>query len=135
MVQAAQGGGPYANLFYPLSPRLTMLLCTMFTQGGPEDMHILDLLPDDDAYALQEKAEALLQIEGDKRASIIVREIRNQVQFAGSARLEAIDPTWLLAGVKGQQPLTIGIVLSHLPASTRGRLDSHLPLSVQVRIP
>src|SRR5205085_10880516 len=99
MVQPGQPGavGPYANLFYPLSPRLTMLLCTMFTQGGADDMHILDYLPDDDAYALQEKAEQFLQIEGDKRAAIIVREVRNQLHFAGSARLESIDPTWLLA--------------------------------------
>ncbi len=56
MVAPGPAAGPYANLFYPLSPRLTMLLCTMFTQGGQEDFHILDLLPDDDAYALQEKA-------------------------------------------------------------------------------
>jgi hypothetical protein len=136
MVQGAQGGaGPYANLFYPLSSRLTMLLCTMFTQGGADDMHILDLLPDDDAYALQEKAEALLQIDGEKRAAIVVREIRSQIQFAGAARLEAIDPTWLLAGVKGEQPLTIGIVLAQLPASTRGRIVSQLPMPVRDRIP
>jgi hypothetical protein len=136
MVQPGQGGlQQYANLFYPLSPRLTMLLCTMFTQGGAEDMHILDLLPDDDAYALQEKAEALLQIDGDKRAMLVAREIRNQIQFAGTARLEAIDPSWLLAGVKGEQPLTIGIVLAQLPASTRGRIVAQLPQPVRDRIP
>src|SRR5262245_1501379 len=112
-----------------------MLLCTMFTQGGADDMHILDLLPDDDAYALQEKAEQILQIDGDKRASIVVREIRNQIHFAGSARLEAIDPTWLLAAVKGEQPLTIGIILSQLPASTRGKILSQLPQPVRDRIP
>lgn len=131
----AGGGGPYTNLFYPLSPRLTMLLCTMFTQGGADDMHILDLLPDDDAYALQEKAEQVLQIDGEKRAAIIVREIRNQIHFAGSARLESIDPTWLLAAVKGEQPLTIGIILSQLPASTRGKISSQLPQPVRDRIP
>jgi hypothetical protein len=129
------GGGPYANLFYPLPPRLTMLLCTMFTQGGADDMHILDLLPDDDAYALQEKAEAVLQIDGEKRAAIVVREIRNQIHFAGSARLESIDPTWLLSAVKGEQPLTIGIILSQLPASTRGKILSQLPQPVRDRIP
>lgn len=136
MVSAPQGGGgPYTNLFYPLSPRLTMLLCTMFTQGGQDDMHILDLLPDDDAYALQEKAEAVMQIDGEKRAAVIVREIRNQLQFAGSARLEAIDPTWLLAGVKGEQPLTIGIILAQLAASTRARILSALPGPVRERVP
>lgn len=135
MVSPGAGPGAYANLFYPLSPRLTMLLSTMFTQGGADDMHILDHLPDDDAYALQEKAELLLQIDGERRAAIVVREIRNQLQFAGSARLEAIDPTWLLSGVKGEQPLTIGIVLAQLPASTRGRIIAQLPPAVRERIP
>lgn len=128
-------GGPNANLFYPLPPRLTMLLCTMFTQGGQDDMHVLDFLPDDDAYALQEKAELLLQVDGEKRAAIIAREVRNQLHFAGSARLEAIDPTWLLAGVRGEQPLTIGIVLAQLPASTRARILSQLPAPIRERIP
>lgn len=135
MVQPNQPGGPYVNLFYPLPPRLTMLLCTIFTQGGQEDLHILDHLSDDDAYAVQEKAEAILQIDGEKRAAIIVREIRNQIHFAGSARLEAIDPTWLLHAVKGEQPITIGIVLAQLPASTRGRIVSQLPPVVRERIP
>lgn len=127
--------GAYANLFYPLSPRLTMLLCTMFTQGGGDDLHILDMLPDDDAYALQEKAEALLKIDGEKRAAIVVREIRNQVHFAGSARLEAIDPTWLLAAVRGEQPVTIGIILAQLPAAARSRILSQVPEPVRERIP
>src|SRR5688500_1085260 len=134
MVAPGTPGGPYANLFYPLSPRQTMLLCIMFTQGGQEDTHILDHLPDDDAYGIQEKVEALLAIDGEKRAVVVAREIRSQIQFAGSARLEAIDPTWLLAGVKGEQPLTIGIVLAQLPASTRSRIVSQLPPAVRDRI-
>ncbi|MCK6546072.1 hypothetical protein L6R52_09400 [Myxococcota bacterium] len=135
MVAPGQPQGPYANLFYPLPPRLTMLLCTMFTQGGAEDLHILDHLPDDDAYALQEKSEALGQIDGEKRAALVVREMRNQLHFSGSARLESIDPTWLLAAVKGEQPLTIGIVLAQLPASARSKILSQLPQVVRDRIP
>ena len=42
-----------------------MLLCTMFTQGGADDMHILDLLPDDDAY---EATEAFIREHARKRA-------------------------------------------------------------------
>lgn len=129
------GAGPYANLFYPLSPRLTMLLATIFTQGGEEDLAILEQLPDDDHYLIHEKAQALLEIDGEKRAALVVREIRRQIQFAGLAGLEAIDPTWLLAGIKGEQPLTIGIILSQLSASARSRILSQLPPPVREKIP
>jgi hypothetical protein len=127
--------GPYANIFYPLSPRQTMLLATIFTQGGADDLPILELLPDDDIYLLQEKAEQILQIEGPKRAAIIVGEMRRQIQFAGIAGLEAIDPTWLLSGIKGEQPLTIGIVLSQLNQTARNRILSNLPPAVRAKVP
>lgn len=127
--------GPHANLFYPMSPRQTMLLAMIFMRGGQEDLPLLELLPDDDGYLLQEKAEALLQIEGDGRAGVIVREIRRQVQFAGLAGLESIDPSWLLAGVRGEQPITIGIILSQLSATARSRILAQIPSSVRAKIP
>ncbi len=127
--------GPYANLFYPLSPRQAMLLATIFTQGGDEDVSILDLLPDDDAYVLQEKAQQLIEIDGEKRASLVVREIRRQVQFAGLVGLEAIDPSWLLEAVKGEQPHTIGLILAQLSAGARSRILSQLPPAVRDRVP
>lgn len=127
--------GNYANVFYPLSPRQTMLLATIFTQEGADDLDVLELLADDDAYLLQEKAEHLLQIDGEKRAAIVVREMRRQIQFAGLAGLESIDPTWLLAGIKGEQPLTIGIILSQLSATARRRILQHLPAPVRSKVP
>lgn len=128
--------GPFGqDLFYPLSPRLTMLLTTIFTHGGKEDLHLLDLLPDDDMYTLREKAEALLELDGDRRAAVVAREIRRQVQFAGLAGLEAVDPSWLLAGIKGEQPRTIGIVLAQLSAGARSRILAQLPPAVREHIP
>lgn len=127
--------GPYANVFYPLSPRQTMLLATIFTQGGADDLPMLELLADDDAYLLQEKAEQILQIEGPKRVAIVVGEMRRQIQFAGIAGLEAIDPTWLLSGIKGEQPLTIGIVLAQLNQTARSRILSNLPPAIRAKVP
>ncbi len=127
--------GPYANIFYPLSPRQTMLLTTIFTQGGADDLQILELLADDDAYLLQEKAEQILQIEGHRRAAVIVGEMRRQIQFAGIAGLEAIDPTWLLSGIKGEQPLTIGIILAQLNQTARSRILQSLPPAVRAKVP
>lgn len=124
-----------ANVFYPLSPRNTMLLATIFTQGGQDDLPLLELLGDEDAYMLQERAEALLELDGDKRVAVVVREMRRLIQFAGLAGLEQIDPTWLLAAVKGEQPHTIGIILAQLSAGARSRILSHLPTRVRQRVP
>lgn len=123
------------DLFYPLSPRLTMLLTTIFTHGAKDDLHLLELLPDDDMYTVKEKAEALLELDGEKRAAVVAREIRRQVQFAGIAGLEAVDPSWLLAGIRGEQPRTIGIILAQLSAGARSRILSQLPPAVRAHIP
>jgi hypothetical protein len=112
-----------------------MLLATIFTQGGADDLPMLELLADDDAYLLQEKAEQILQIDGPKRAAVIVGEMRRQIQFAGIAGLEAIDPTWLLSGIKGEQPLTIGIILAQLNQTARSRILQNLPQAVRAKVP
>ena len=128
-------GPPGGNLFYPLPPRLSMLLTTIFTQGGPDDLYLIELLPDDDAFLLQEKAEQVMQLDGERRAAVVVREMRRQIQFAGLVGLESIDPSWLLAGIRGEQPHTIGIILSQLSANARSRILQQLPTAVRARIP
>jgi hypothetical protein len=131
----APGRGGIANLFYPLSPRLTMLLGTIFTQGGEEDLHIIDHLSDEDAYLVRERAQALLEIDGQKRAGIVAQEMRRQFQFRSLIGLDQIDPSWLLAALRGEQPITIGIILAQLSASTRTRILSQLPPAVQEKVP
>jgi hypothetical protein len=123
------------DVFYPLPPRLTMLLSVIFTQGGSDDLPILDFLPDEDAFLLQEKAEELLQLDAETRVALIVQETRRQIQFAGRAGLGSIEPSWLLAALKGEHPLTIGIVLAQVSANARSRILSQLPPAVRVRVP
>lgn len=127
--------GVDANFFYPLSPRLTVLLGTIFTQGGADDLPIVDFLAEDDAYVIRERAEALLQIDGPQRAALVAAEMRRQFQFRGQVGLDQVDATWLLAAVKGEQPITIGIVLAQLSASTRARILSQLPQAVREKVP
>ena len=124
-----------SNIFYPLSPRLTCLLGTIFTQGGAEDVHLVDYLGEEDAYVLRERAEALLELDGAKRAAIVASEMRRQFQLRGLIGLDQIDPSWLLAALRGEQPTTIGIVLAQLSTSTRARILSQLPPPVRDRVP
>jgi len=124
-----------ANLFYPLSPRLTTLLGTIFTQGGEEDLYLADYLGDDDAYLIKERAAVLLELDGRKRALLVAAEMRRQFQIRGVLALDQVDPTWLLAALRGEQPRTIGIVLAQLSASTRQKILDGLPRVVKDRIP
>jgi len=133
MVSPGRGG--YANIFYPLSPRLTVLLGTIFTQGGEEDLYIADYLNDEDSFLLKERAQVLIELDGQKRAAIVAAELRRQFQFRGLLGLDQVDPTWILSALKGEQPVTIGIVLSQLSASTRARILSQLPQPVRDRVP
>ncbi len=112
-----------------------MLLCTIFTHGGEEDLADLQHLNEDDAYLVQEKAQQLLQLEPEQRVAVVVREMRRQMQFAGLIGLEAIDPSWLLAGVRGEQPVVIGIILAQLSSGARSRILAHLPPKVRARVP
>lgn len=131
----APGRGGYSNIFYPLSPRLTVLLGLIFTQGGEEDLYITDYLGDEDAFLIKDRAQALLALDGQKRAALVAAELRRQFQFRGLLGLDQVDPTWIMAALKGEQPVTIGIVLSQLSASTRARILSQLPKAVQDRVP
>jgi hypothetical protein len=126
---------PAANIFYPLSPRLTVLLGTLFTQGGEEDLYIVDFLGDEDAYLVRERAEQLLQLDGKKRAGLVAQEMRRQFQFRGLLGLDQVEPSWLLAAIRGEQPRTIGIILAQLSASTRARILAQLPGPVRDRVP
>ena len=124
-----------ANIFYPLSPRLTILLSTIFVQGGSEDLHLIDYLDAEDAEYLRERADALMALEGRKRAAIIASEMRRQFQFRGVIGLDYVDATWLLAGLRGEHPQTIGIVISQLSAHTRERILAALPKEVAKKVP
>lgn len=126
---------PREEIFYGLPPRLVMLLCTLFLFDGEEDLDLIQFLADDDALALEERAQKLAEMESDRRAALVAREIRRQLQFAGLAGLEAIDPTWLLSAVRGEQPVTIGIILSQLSSTARSKILGQLPGPVRARIP
>ncbi|MBI4819001.1 MAG: hypothetical protein HY791_22205 [Deltaproteobacteria bacterium] len=124
-----------SDFFYPLSPRLTVLLGTMFMRGGADDLGMLDYLNEDDAFSVREKAEALKGLESHRRAAIIAQEIRKQFQFRGLVGLDQVDATWLLAALRGEQPVTIGVILAQLSANSRAKILAALPDPIRDKIP
>lgn len=132
MPELVPGAG---SLFYPLSPRLAMLLGTMYLHRGKEDLPLIDHLPDDDCFQLQEKAEELEAIEGERRALLLAQEIRRYVKFASLVGLDAVDPSWLLAAVRGEQPFVIGALVAQLSSLSRTRILDQLPEAVRRRVP
>ena len=123
------------NIFYPLSPRLTVLLSTIFARGGEDELSIINYLEDEEAEFLRERAEVLLSLDGRQRAAIIAAEMRRQFQFRGVIGLDQVDATWLLAALRGEHPQTIGIVISQLSAHTRERILAALPPEVARKVP
>lgn len=124
-----------SNIFYPLSPRLTILLCTLFIRGEEADLNLIDFLDEEDAEILRERASFLNEMDGRKRAAIIAAEMRRQLQFRGVIGLDQVDATWLLAGLRGEHPQTIGIVINQLSAHTRQRVLANLPTTVADKVP
>ncbi|MBI3180191.1 MAG: hypothetical protein HYZ27_11045, partial [Deltaproteobacteria bacterium] len=124
-----------SDFFYPLSPRLTVLLGTMFMRGGADDLGMLEYLNEEDAFSVREKAEALKGLESKRRAAIIAQEMRKQFQFRGLVGLDQVDATWLLAALRGEQPVTIGVILAQLSASSRAKILAALPDPIRDKIP
>tara|TARA_Y100001934_G_scaffold157668_1_gene188713 strand:+ start:1083 stop:2021 length:939 start_codon:yes stop_codon:yes gene_type:complete len=98
--------------------------------------------------------EALLEGLGEPRRSLIaegVAKIRKmpreqRIAFAGrearrlsSARLrrglEGIDPSWLVDGLRGEDPYIVGAALSFLPTPIRRSVERRLPTKVRDAMP
>jgi flagellar motor switch protein FliG len=124
-----------ARLLHPLSRRQQTLLLTMMSFGGSNSVELLALLPDDEANALREKAQKLEEIPKDKRIPLMVRQLRQMMSFRMAKGLEGVEPSWLIAGFRGESPRTVAIVLLHMPSSISRQIQSRLPEAVRNAMP
>jgi flagellar motor switch protein FliG len=124
-----------ARLLHPLDRRQQTLLLCLMSFGGQQADELLALLPDDDVGPMREKADKLKEIPTDKRVPLMVRQLKQLMSFRGNKGLEGVDPSWLLAGFKGESPRTVAIVLMHMPSSVSRQIVSRLPDDVRQAMP
>lgn len=123
------------RLLHPLNMRQQTLLLTALSLGGSGSEELFDLLPDDEAQALRAKAQVLLELPKEKRVPLMVRQLKQWLGFRGSRGLEGVEPSWLIAGFKGESPRTVAIVLMHMPSSIARQIASRLPEGVRNAMP
>jgi flagellar motor switch protein FliG len=124
-----------ARLLHPLNRRQQTLLLTILSFGGSSAVELLSLLPEAEAEALLEKARKLEEIPKDKRIPLMVRQLRQMMSFRTSKGLEGVEPSWLIAGFRGESPRTVAIVLMHMPSSISRQITSRLPEAVRTAMP
>lgn len=123
------------RLLHPLDKRQQTLLLTTMSFGGANADELLDFLPEDDANALRQKVHTLNEIPKEKRVPLMVRQLRKLFQFRATKGLEGVEPSWLIAGFRGESPRTVAIVLMHMPSSIARQIQSRLPEAVRNAMP
>lgn len=123
------------RLLHPLDKQQQTLLLTALSFGGAEALDLLDFLPEPTAAALRDKAAKLDEIPKEKRIPLMVRQLRQLISFRATKGLEGVEPSWLIAGFKGESPRTVAIVLLHMPSSVARQIQSRLPDAVRNAMP
>ena len=124
-----------ARLLHPLDKRQQTLLLSMMTMAPTQAMDDLRFLPEEEAVVFREKMEQLAEIPSDKRVPLMVRQLKQLLAFRHRTGLEGVEPSWLIAGLKGESPRTVAIVLLHMPSSVSRQIIARLPAPVREAMP
>jgi len=103
--------------------------------AGSQAHDLWQFLPDDEAAAIQEKAQKLEEIPREKRVSLMIRELKGLMSFRAVKGLDGVEPSWLAAGFKGESPRVIAAVLAYMPSSLSRQIVQRLPENVQQSLP
>ncbi|MCP4501117.1 MAG: hypothetical protein GY822_14250 [Deltaproteobacteria bacterium] len=123
------------RLLHPLDQRDQALLFSSILFGGKDPEAFFNFLPDEQGQMLLQKYERLLEVPKEQRIPLIARQLKQLKSFRGTKGLEGIDPSWLLAGFKGESPRTVAIVLMHMPSSISKQITQRLPKAVRDAMP
>jgi hypothetical protein len=124
-----------SRLLLPLDRRQQALLLTLLSLGGKDLERLYALIPEEEANALREKAEKLQDIPEEKRVPLMLRQLKQMYSFQAAKGLEGVEPSWLLAGFRGESPRTVAIILMHMPSSISRQILSRLPEAVRDAMP
>ena len=121
--------------FEPLSERDAMLLITTLTVGGRDELKLFDYLPENRRAAIQDKAQALLNVDREKRVNFMVNQLQEALRNKGSRGIARIDPSWLAHELKTESPRVVGSVLINLPPKTIKSVVRRLPPEIRSSMP
>lgn len=123
------------RLLHPLPVREQSLLLALMTFGGRNADGLLAHIPDELHAGLLEKKARLEEIPREKRLPVMIKHLRSTLSYNAPKGLEGVEPSWLIAGFKGESPRTVAIVLMHMPTSVARQIVRRLPKAVQDAMP
>src|SRR5512137_1990091 len=94
----------FQQIYQSVGRRDAMLLLTSIFFAGSQAGELFEFLPDETTTRLNEHAEKLLALPREKRLALLVREMRRLMSIRTTFRLEGVDPSWLIAGFRGEKP-------------------------------
>ena len=121
--------------FAALSPHESTLLLTLLTAGGSDQVGCLGHLPEPRRSLLQEKAQALLAIDSERRVQLMVLELKALWADHGQRSLERVDPSWIVYHLRGEGPRVVGVVLLGLQRALQRQVLQRLPTAVRQQLP
>lgn len=124
-----------APLLHPLDREQSSMLLAVLTFGGADAVQLLDLLPDEHAEPLKAKIEKLMEIPKEKRVPLMLRELKQYMQYRHTRGIDGVDPSWLASGFKGESPRVIAAALMHMPASVSRQVIERLPKELRESLP
>ena len=123
------------RVLHPLDRRQQTLLLTTLAFAGSQAAELWELLPDELRDTLREKQAKLDEIPRDKRVPLVIRELKGLMSFRAQKGIDGVEPSWLAAGFKGENPRIIAAVLMYLPSSLSKQIVARLPENVQQSLP
>ncbi len=118
-----------------LSHQQAILLLTLITLGGEDDLSLLSHLPHEDMQALQSVGQELCQTPRKQMLPQLVKEIKHLITESQRSTVESVDPEWLAEFLLGESPRVISATLHQFPRSVAERIVAYLPVHLQHHIP
>jgi hypothetical protein len=118
-----------------ISRQQAILLLTMITLGGEEDLGLLLLLPPEERDMLAQVGRQICETPRKQMLPQLVKEIKNLITESQRNPLEQLDPEWLAEFLLGESPRVISAILQQFPRSVAERIALALPAHLQRHIP
>lgn len=134
-LRRCHGSAVLGRVLHPLDRRQQTLLLTTLAFAGSQATELWALLPDELSNALREKQLKLEEIPRDRRVPLVIRELKGLMSFRAQKGIDGVEPSWLAAGFKGENPRIIAAVLMYLPSSLAKQIVARLPENVQQALP